>query len=56
MGSPQIGQGKNHDQDIQEDVGYLCAQEKMQSINAGFIRNLSVPIGIDWIAAEYCNC
>ena len=53
MGSPQVGQGKDHDHDIQDDVGYLYAQEVMQGINAGFVRNLGVPIGIDGIAIEY---
>lgn len=55
MGFPQKRQGKNDDHDIQDDIGYLYAEEVMQNRNAGFVRNLGVPVSVDGIAIENCN-
>ena len=55
MTLPDIRQRKNYDHRVKDDAGYLYAWKRFQGINAGFVRNLGVPIGIDGIAIEDRN-
>ena len=55
MGSPQKREWKNQNYDIQDYVGYLYAQEVFEGVNAGFVYDLGIPVGINGIAVEDCN-
>ena len=55
MRSPYIGYWERHDRDVQYNVRYLYAQEVIQGVNACFVYDVGIPIGVDRVAVEDCN-
>lgn len=53
MELPQIWYGRNDDDEAEDDIGYLGAEEVAQHVNAMSGRHAQVPVLMDGAASEY---